>query len=542
MAGSAVSKPVIGAVAGVGAGLLPGAFPSGVGLSHVSEGFVWPHGGTSVLERGVGVRDFSDVPKPFRSFESECSGYVWDASVSGWSGSAFTHGGFSFGVTPRARWSFGGSVDLNAVADGFRVPVGGVGARTLGESVGVEDLVLGSLVAPPGSGSGSLGFPVGAGVSDLSSFRFDYDGRGGVMSSVEVSNVLAVEQSSYWLSRVGGVDVVSPPLVGESPDVVAARVKRLRSKERADGGVRPRLMGVRREVEIMSFIGIFGWVDVRATMLLLGVSTRATALKYLKGLQSRGCIEAVDVAGAGGHRVWVGTRVGLDEFGVGGGAFKRSSLGNMEFPHRVLVTYVGALLWCGSFDVLNLGTGVWGGRSSGGSALRGFNVVSDRQINGSLQGLLRGNNALEMRDYLIAERARLLREWRAGGGSGVGPECFGGNEWMWAVLSAASLAIFHVPDIVAILPRGENGEARSIAVEVERGSSKSKKKLVEILEQYRDDRSVFSKVVWLCTSDTMVRRVNKWATEEGVSDRIMAYRLERPEGGVFDNTESVFTF
>ena len=87
MAGSAVSKPVIGAVAGVGAGLLPGAFPSGVGLSHVSEGFVWPHGGTSVLERGVGVRDFSDVPKPFRSFESECSGYVWDASVSGWSGS-----------------------------------------------------------------------------------------------------------------------------------------------------------------------------------------------------------------------------------------------------------------------------------------------------------------------------------------------------------------------------------------------------------------------------------------------------------------------
>lgn len=146
MAGSTVSNPVIGAVAGVGAGLLPGVFPSGVGLSHVSEGFVWPHGGTSVLERGVGVRDFSDVPKPFRSFESECAGYVWDASVSGWSGSVFTHGGFSFGVTPRARWSFGGSVDLNAVADGFRVPMAGVGARALGESVGVEDLVLGVLL------------------------------------------------------------------------------------------------------------------------------------------------------------------------------------------------------------------------------------------------------------------------------------------------------------------------------------------------------------------------------------------------------------
>ena len=146
MAGSTVSKPVIGAVAGVGAGLLPGAFPSGVGLSHVSEGFVWPHGGASVLERGVGVRDFSGVPKPFRSFESECSGYVWDASVSGWSGSVFTHGGFSFGVTPRARWSFGGSVDLNAVADGFRVPVAGAGARALGESAGVEDLFWGVLL------------------------------------------------------------------------------------------------------------------------------------------------------------------------------------------------------------------------------------------------------------------------------------------------------------------------------------------------------------------------------------------------------------
>lgn len=525
-------------------GLAPGVFSgsgsigelddAGFSVGHLVDGFVLASGvpveGGSVLERARGVRDFSQVPVAFRSFVAECAGYVWDGSVVSSVGGVFLHGGFSFGVTPRARWSFGGvsGVDFEAVQEGFVVPASGVGVGELASAVGVE---LGGLVAPPG------GLGLGAGIGELSSFRFDYDGRGSRMSSTEVSNALALEQASYWLSRVGEVDVVSPPLVGESPDVVAERLKRVRRASKGENGVAPRLMGSRREVEIMGFIGLFGWVDVRAVMLLLGVSTRVTALKYLKGLQGRGCLDAVDVPGLG-HRVWVGTRVGLDEFGIGGATVSRKTLGNSEFKHRVLVNYVGAMLVNGSVDILGLGGLVSGGRLVGGQVSRGFSVIPDRVIDSAIQGMFRGRAGYDVRDVLIARRGEVLREWRVAGGEGVSPECYGGNEWMWAVMSGASEGKYHVPDIVCMIPRGENGEPRSVAVEVERGFGKKPGNLEKILSQYKDDRSVFGLVVWLCTDDRMVMRVNEWAEANGCAERIRAVRLCRPDGSVFEGISS----
>lgn len=520
-----------------GAGSIRELGDAGFSVGHLVNGFVLGSGVAvedgSVLERARGVRDFSQVPVAFRSFAAECAGYVWDGSVVSTVGGVFVHGGFSFGVTPRARWSFGGvnGVDFEAIQDGFVVPASGVGVEALGDAVGVE---LGGLVAPPG------GLGLGAGVGELSCFRFDYDGRGSRMSSTEVSNGLALEQASYWLSRVGEVDVVSPPLVGESPDVVAERLKRVRRASKGDGGVAPRLMGSRREVEIMGFVGLFGWVDVRAVMLLLGVSTRVTALKYLKGLQGRGCLEAVDIPGLR-HTVWVGTRVGLDEFGVGGATVSRKTLGNSEFQHRTLIHYVGAMLVNGAVDVLGLGGLVSGGRVVGGQVARGFSVIPDRVINGAIHGMFRGRAGFDVRDVLIARRGEVLRSWRAAGGVGVSPECYGGNEWMWAVMSSASETKYHVPDIVCMVPRGEDGEPRSVAVEVERGFGKKPGRLETILGQYKDDRSVFGQVLWLCTGDRMMRKVNEWALANGCDDRIRAIRLCRPDGSVFDGV-SAFEF
>ena len=544
-AGDAVAPVVRGKLSG----LAPEVFSSegslddfgaaGFSVGHVVDGFVLASGvpmeAGSVLERAEGVRDFSLVSPAFRSFVSECVGYVWDAGKVSLSGEVFRHGGFSYGVTPRARWSFGGvkGVDFGAVQEGFTVLAGGVGVRALGEAVGAPDEVLGGMVAPP------KGVPVsGAGVGEASSFRFDYDGRGSRMSSVEVTNVLALEQRSYWLSRVGSVDAVSPPIVGESPDVVEARLKRLRRASKGVDGAAPvRLMGVRHEVEIMTYVGLFGWIDVRAANLLLGLS-RASASKYLRGLQERGVLEAIDVAGAGGHRVWVGTRVGLDEFGVGGATVRRKTLGNSEFPHRVLIQYVGAMLMNGSVDVLGLGASVSGGRVSGGESVRGFVLVPDKVVDGAVKSWFRGREGYRMRDELIAARARDIREWRAAGAVGVSPEFLGSNEWMWAVMSSASEGKYHVPDLSVAIPRGEGGEPRSVAVEVERGFGKKPGALEKILGQYRDDRSVFGSVLWLCTSDRMVNAVNEWAAREGCTERIRATRLCREDGSVFEGVSS----
>lgn len=523
-----------------GAGSIGDLENAGYSVGHLVNGYVLASGvpveAGSVLERARGVRDFSDIPVAFRSFASEAAGYVWDGSVASEAvGSVFRHGGFSFGVTPRARWSFGGvpGVDFGEIQRGFTVLAAGVGVRGLGESVGVGGAVLGGLDGPPDGGVVS-----GAGVGELSCFRFDYDGRGSRMSAVEVSNGLALEQASYWLSRVGGVDAVSPPLVGESPDVVAERVRRVRRVSRGVEGVAaPRLMGVRREVRIMSFVDLFGWVDVRSVMLLLGVSTRGSALRWLRGLQGRGYLESVDVAGSRSHVVWLASRAALDDFGMGSRLFNRKSLGNNEFHHRVLVNYVGAMLVCGKVDVLRLGSLVSGGVSGGG-----FEVVPDRVVDGSVKARFMGNEGFSTRDSLVADRARELRRWRAAGGVGLSPEFYGTNEWMWAVMSSASESNYHIPDVVVMVPRGEDGAARSVAVEVERGKNKSSKQLRDIIEQYRDDTSVFGQVVWLCTNDRMVRKVNELALDLGCEGRVRAMRLCRPDGSVFDESASVFEF
>jgi hypothetical protein len=88
------------------------------------------------------------------------------------------------------------------------------------------------------------------------------------------------------------------------------------------------------------------------------------------------------------------------------------------------------------------------------------------------------------------------------------------------------------------IPRGEGGEPRSVAVEVERGFGKKPGSLEKILGQYRDDRSVFGSVLWLCTSDRMVNAVNEWAAREGCSERIRATRLCREDGSVFEGVSS----
>ena len=128
------------------------------------------------------------------------------------------------------------------------------------------------------------------------------------------------------------------------------------------------------------------------------------------------------------------------------------------------------------------------------------------------------------------------------GGAGISPEFLGSNEWMWAVLDKSSTSAYHVPDVVALAPRGKgsNGRStpRSVAVEVERGARKDKGHLYEILEQYKNDTSVFGSVVWLCTSDKVVTWVNEWAKGNGVSGRVRALRLRRPDGSVFEGVNS----
>ena len=194
------------------------------------------------------------------------------------------------------------------------------------------------------------------------------------MSPAELSNALSMEQSSYWMSRVGEEDAVAPLLLGGA-GITTPRRKGKKSTQ--DVGV----MGSPSEVAVMKFISVFGWIDIRATMLLLGVSTRAHASRILNGLQKSSCLRAVTVPGSR-HKVWLATSEGIDLFRIGGKPYEESKVGNSEFPHRVLVGYSGAVLMNGTFDILDIAGALDSGRVPGlvGRGSNGFEIVADREL------------------------------------------------------------------------------------------------------------------------------------------------------------------
>lgn len=509
---------------------------AGVSVGHITEKYTPKNGRPmdkgSIVENMSGSRNFDDLPQAFRSFAAEASGYLWNPEKEEVNkGETFEHGGYSYGVTPRARFSFGGipGVDFREIQEGYRAKAGGIGAKDLAQETGAPETLLGGLVPPSSAG-------VGAGVTDSSTFKYDYDGRGSRMSPAELSNALSMEQSSYWMSRVGEEDAVAPLLLGGAGITTPRRKGK---KATQDVGV----MGSPSEVAVMKFISVFGWIDIRATMLLLGVSTRAHASRILNGLQKSSCLRAVTVPGSR-HKVWLATSEGIDLFRIGGKPYEESKVGNSEFQHRVLVGYSGAVLMNGTFDILDIAGALDSGRVPGlvGRGSNGFEIVADRVINSALLREGRGTNRVALKGRLVVERDRLIRQWEGMGGAGISPEFLGSNEWMWAVLDKSSTSAYHVPDVVALAPRGEgsNGRStpRSVAVEVERGARKDKGHLYEILEQYKNDTSVFGSVVWLCTSDKVVTWVNEWAKGNGVSGRVRALRLRRPDGSVFEGVNS----
>lgn len=258
---------------------------------------------------------------------------------------------------------------------------------------------------------------------------------------------------------------------------------------------------------------------------ILGSDRVATGERWLSRMAAAGHVEAIYGGG------WV---LSAPSLLMMGGDLKYEHVTPTKFSthmlmHSMVVNHVAACVWGGTLNVLGADEWPLRGRVdpvSGGLSV-GCGFVTEREMNRSKYHLLGKATATreEVVRVLSAARVDAFSEWAANGGAASGvlsPELRAGNEHMFIPLRDPQLdAIsFHLPDLVVPRLRGEDGSARSIAVEVELGHKPDSFR--ESLAAYADagGRSMFESVVWVCLRRRTMNTLERICFEMGLDDYV----------------------
>ena len=283
---------------------------------------------------------------------------------------------------------------------------------------------------------------------------------------------------------------------------------------------------------------------------ILGSDRVATGERWLSRMAAAGHVEAIYGGG------WV---LSAPSLLMMGGDLKYEHVTPTKFSthmlmHSMVVNHVAACVWGGTLNVLGADEWPLRGRVdpvSGGLSV-GCGFVTEREMNRSKYHLLGKATATreEVVRVLGAARVDAFSEWAANGGAASGvlsPELRAGNEHMFIPLRDPQLdAIsFHLPDLVVPRLRGEDGSARSIAVEVELGHKPDSFR--ESLAAYADagGRSMFESVVWVCLRRRTMNTLERICFEMGLDDYVKVVPVwSHGEGGLpvtWEDRSGLFT-
>lgn len=471
------------------------------------------------LDREEYGRSSKDVVRQSRleqdGYGETGKGVLWDRNLVPMVGHGYVpntsfHGGFSWGVSPGMLWSHGGAADFGALQRSYGKPEGPVAPDAAGGFTGGYD-------AGSGGGSGVL-VDAGTGVvpagpvvenTVVSGFPFDYDGRCSRLSMVETNNYRAFEENSFMVADRFSGALVEPAWLPES--VREFEVRRSRLEDAVYGGAQHRA-GSKKQVgykwvETMAFLGAFGWARTRHLGQLFGDSYNTT-LERLKVMESYGLVKrSREVPG---QLVWMLTRHGIEVSGFDTREVRGRDINRMMVAHNTVLHHVASAVWGGSVDVLLDEDFPVMNRRRGGVAVTGDLVVPDRVINSSLAVMRQGMRKEEFVPLIRENIEVAFSRWEEAGGasvSGVSPEQFRGNEFMWALFPPRGVGkAYHVPDLVIPRPRGRDGLPNSVAVEVEL-AVKPSERLVRTLEAYVFDEVLFGEVVWVVQRPEVAKRI-----------------------------------
>ena len=448
------------------------------------------------------------------------------------------------------RWSAGGPGVLLERLRGLNVE-----DVLRGGSGGWREAVA---VAPEGEGA------PGSGVVAVEGGRVVADGGSGSGAGSSSSGLVGVDGAPLagsGSSSGGGYSASSAGGSGSSSSGGLSKAEKLR-RRRAVGRVRRGGSwwaetggGKKQSVSdadavVLRLIRRMRVVSPGVVANLLGSDRVATGERWLSRMAAAGHVEAIYGGG------WV---LSAPSLLMMGGDLKYEHVTPTKFSthmlmHSMVVNHVAACVWGGTLNVLGADEWPLRGRVdpvSGGLSV-GCGFVTEREMNRSKYHLLGKATATreEVVRVLSAARVDAFSEWAANGGAASGvlsPELRAGNEHMFIPLRDPQLdAIsFHLPDLVVPRLRGEDGSARSIAVEVELGHKPDSFR--ESLAAYADagGRSMFESVVWVCLRRRTMNTLERICFEMGLDDYVKVVPVwSHGEGGLpvtWEDRSGLFT-
>ncbi len=234
----------------------------------------------------------------------------------------------------------------------------------------------------------------------------------------------------------------------------------------------------RQSLEILKFLALFKYATASILKNIHDVSERAVQAQ-MNRLIAKKQVQRITLPGV--KSLFTLTPLGME---LSGYDFKIISEKGIN-PYSIQPT-LGAAYIASRF---------WG---------QGVSFVSELEIRSSIGRMSdRGKDAYKR---LGGHAKAKWQIWKQNGGDS--PEVQEDGAWLYALWNDGLLGAksFHVPDLVIVRPRGEDGKANSIAVEVER-TPKEVEEYTAIARNYAQDNYAFGKVIWYAATDGIAERI-----------------------------------
>lgn len=272
------------------------------------------------------------------------------------------------------------------------------------------------------------------------------------------------------------------------------------------------------DIQILEFLYRFQVATIGILSIAL-IKSKTAITGQLNKMYNMGLVEKLPLEG--NIYIWGITKLGQSIITDDEKAPKRPKIKGVS--QLLTINYVVACLYSNKINALNLEDFPYKGREFQGTIVQGEDILPERFFRSSLYSesfKITGNYQLKASvNTQVLDRGEILwREWELHGKKGLSPELVPGQEFLYLLYSSEAFDNSYViPDLVVKRPRLANGEPQNIAIEVERASksvNEYKKKLIA----YKQDKRVYSKVVYITSSKSTVEKIIRAAESIGFED------------------------
>ena len=272
------------------------------------------------------------------------------------------------------------------------------------------------------------------------------------------------------------------------------------------------------DIQILEFLYRFQVATINILSIALDKG-RSAITGQLNKMYNMGLVEKLPLEG--NLYIWGLTKLGQSIITDDDRAPKRPKVKGVS--QLLTINYVVACLYSNKVNALNLDDFPYYGREFQGKIVRGEDIIPERFFRSALYkesfNLTGKYHMKSSVNTQVLDKGEILwREWELHGKKGISPELVPGQEFLYLLYSSEAFDNSYViPDLVVRRPRLNDGSPQNIAIEVER-ASKSVAEYRKKLIAYKQDKRVYSKVVYITSNKSTVEKIIKAAESIGFED------------------------